>query len=273
MGTEDPEAWASDAEGPVRPVDLKPFALDLTAVTNGQFAAFVDATGYRTEAEHFGWSYVFLLQLPKGKRKKGHYFGRSSQCDWWIGVNGARWNQPAGPGSDLGGLADHPVVHISWNDASAYAQWVGKRLPTEAEWEYAARGGLEQKKYPWGDDLHPDHRHACNIWQGVFPEKNTAEDGHLWTAPVRSFQPNGYGLHQMSGNVWEWCSDWWGTQWSEGIATNPAGPAQGANKVIRGGSFLCHKSYCNRYRVAARSSNTPDSAASHTGFRCAADLP
>ena len=160
------------------------------------------------------------------------------------------------------------MVQGSWNDASAYAEWAGKRLPAEAEWEKAARGGLEQKRYPWGDEFLPNGKHQCNIWQGKFPDKNTGEDGHLWTAPVKSFPANGFGLHNSSGNVWEWTSDWFHPTWRQTAdAKNPTGPKEGTEKVIKGGSFLCHDSYCNRYRVGARTRNTPDSSTSHTGFR------
>lgn len=161
---------------------------------------------------------------------------------------------------------NHPVVHVSWNDASAYAAWASKSLPSEAQWEYAARGGLEQKLYPWGDELVPGGTHRCNIWQGTFPQKDTAEDGYAGTCAVDSFPPNGYGLHSVTGNVWEWCSDWFQTQFSS-PAHDPLGPSHGQAKVMKGGSFLCHASYCNRYRVAARTSNTPDSSA-NIGFRC-----
>jgi formylglycine-generating enzyme required for sulfatase activity len=161
------------------------------------------------------------------------------------------------------------VVHVSWNDAQAYAQWAGKRLLTEAEWEFAARGGLEQKLYPWGDELTPDGQHLCNIWQGEFPRHNTLEDGFSGTCPIDAFPPNGYGLYSSVGNVWEWCSDWFTTEPATRTGSDPHGPAEGAAKVMKGGSFLCHASYCNRYRVAARTSNTPDSSTSNIGFRCA----
>jgi formylglycine-generating enzyme len=168
---------------------------------------------------------------------------------------------------------DHPVVHISWNDANAYCAWAGKRLPTEAEWEYAARGGLVQKRFPWGDDLLMDGQHQCNIWQGEFPKTNTKEDGYEGTAPAKSYSPNGYGLYNMSGNVWEWCSDWFSRSvHTRGGRSNPKGPEIGKEKILRGGSYFCHESYCNRYRVAARSKNTPDSSTGHAGFRCAADV-
>ena len=165
-------------------------------------------------------------------------------------------------------------MHTSWNDAQAYASWARKRLPTEAEWEVAARGGLDRAIYPWGDELAPRGQHRCNTWQGTFPTLNTLEDGYLGTAPVNAFRPNGYGLYNMAGNVWEWCSDWWSNSWhveaSPATRLNPKGPTSGISRVIRGGSYLCHESYCNRYRVAARTSNTPDSSTAHMGFRCAA---
>ncbi|MFF8615599.1 formylglycine-generating enzyme family protein [Streptomyces sp. NPDC015350] len=268
MGAEDAEGFPNDGEGPVRPVRLAPFRIDACAVSNERFAAFVDATGYRTDAERLGWSYVFAGFLPAALRRGAP---RPEHTPWWCGVRGAAWNRPEGPGSAVDDRADHPVVHVSWNDAAAYASWAGKRLPTEAEWEYAARGGLEQKRYPWGDELNPDGSFRCNIWRGTFPAKNTAEDGHRGTAPVDAFEPNGYGLFNMSGNVWEWCADWWTTD--HGAArplVDPSGPATGTDKVIRGGSHMCHRSYCNRYRVAARTANSPDSSSGHASFRCVA---
>jgi formylglycine-generating enzyme required for sulfatase activity len=253
MGSEDEDANPGDAEGPVREVTVAPFEIDAHCVTNDRFAAFVDATGYRGDAERFGWSYVFAKFLPGPVRRDSP---RPQVTPWWCGVKGAYWAAPEGPGSDLAGRGDHPVVHVSWADALAFCRWEGSRLPTEAEWEYAARGGLDQKRFPWGDELTPGGEHRCNIWQGRFPFRDTAEDGYAGTAPVDAFQPNGFGLYNVSGNVWEWCADRW------------SGDDDGA-RVMRGGSYLCHASYCNRYRVAARTSNSPDSSGGNTGFRCA----
>lgn len=268
MGTDDAEGFAADGEGPVREIELDAFRIDTTAVSNDDFAAFVAATGYRTEAERFGWSFVFYGLLPQAVLDTHPQV--AAAAPWWCGIEGACWRMPEGPGSDIAARMEHPVVHVSWNDAAAYAAWAGKRLPSEAEWEYAARGGLVQKRFPWGDTLQPQGEHRCNIWQGRFPEYNSLEDGYLGTAPVRSFAPNGYGLYNMAGNVWEWCLDWFAREHA-GPRRNPRGPATGQARVMRGGSFLCHASYCNRYRVAARYGNTPDSSTSNTGFRCAAD--
>jgi len=269
MGTDDPEGFAEDGEGPVRLVTVSSFYMDPCAVTNSDYKRFIDDTGYQSDAERFGWSFVFHLFVPETLQTQNAVY----QAPWWIKVEGACWKNPEGPGSDIQDRMDHPVVHVSWNDASAYCRWAGKRLPSEAEWEYAARGGLVQKRYPWGDLLKPNGEHQCNIWQGKFPSKNNASDGYAGTAPVRSYQPNGYGLFNMVGNVWEWCSDWFSpTHHINAALTDPKGPALGDSKVIRGGSYLCHKSYCNRYRVAARSSNTPDSSTGNMGFRCAADI-
>ncbi|QHT62823.1 formylglycine-generating enzyme family protein [Paenibacillus lycopersici] len=270
MGTDDEEGFPKDGEGPVRPVVLSPFYMDACAVTNAEFAAFAEATGYVTEAERFGWSFVFHLFVPEAARAGAR---PAPGVPWWLAIDGASWRKPEGEGTGIDDRLDHPVVHVSWHDAEVYAKWAGKRLPTEAEWEYAARGGLIQKRYPWGDLLKPGGEYRCNIWQGKFPEKNNASDGYAGTAPVDAFLPNGYGMYNMVGNVWEWCGDWFTPRPAQapGSGTNPQGPARGTNRVMRGGSYLCHKSYCNRYRVAARSSNTPDSSSGNIGFRCAAD--
>jgi formylglycine-generating enzyme required for sulfatase activity len=264
MGTDYARGFPQDGEGPVRPVAVSPFEIDAFPVTNTDFAAFVAATGYVTEAERFGTSFVF-----KGQVAPERIVDTLAHAPWWALVEGACWRTPEGPGSDIFGRPNHPVVHVSWNDASAFAAWARARLPTEAQWEYAARGGLDQKLYPWGDDLTPDGRHLCNIWQGEFPDRNTEEDGFAFICPVDAFPPNGYGLSSMTGNCWEWCADFWGTTFSATPALDPQGPAFGAARVMKGGSFLCHESYCNRYRIAARTQNTPDSSASNIGFRCA----
>lgn len=256
-----------DGETPVHDVRLADFRMDATTVTNETFAEFVDATGYVTDAERLGMSAVFEACFSGRARD---VLGRATGTPWWLVVAEASWRRPEGPGSDVQERADHPVVQVSWNDAQTYCAWAGARLPTEAEWEYAARGGREGHRYPWGDELLPDAAWRCNIWQGTFPTRNSAEDGHRATAPVTSFEPNGYGLHQMVGNVWEWCADWFDVgYYAASPIESPAGPSSGDSKVMRGGSYLCHDSYCNRYRVAARSRNTPDSASGNLGFRCA----
>lgn len=268
MGTEDEQANLQDGEGPVREVTLDAFRIDPYPVTNRDFARFVEATGYRTEAEQFGWSFVFWSHIPK-KRSKELVEDTVQAAPWWCKVPGAQWSAPRGPGSSLVGLEDHPVVHVTWHDAQAFCGWSGLRLPTEAEWEYAARGGLTQKLYPWGDKLRPNGEHRCNIWQGEFPEHDNAEDGYAGTCPVEAFPANGFGLFSMTGNTWEWCEDWFSPTFHQtDTRQNPCGPPDGSARVMRGGSFLCHRSYCNRYRVAARSSNSPDSSTSNLGFRC-----
>lgn len=268
MGDAFDEGYPSDGESPVHVVRLDAYRIDATAVTNQMFAAFISDTGYRTEAEQYGTSAVFhlLVQSPKSE-----ILGTAAGAPWWLNVRGADWAHPVGPASDWSSSPDHPVVHVSYSDALAYCDWAGRRLPTEAEWEYAARGGLPGKRYAWGDDLTPGGEHRCNIWQGNFPTRNSVEDGYLGTAPVKAFPPNGYGLYEVAGNVWEWCADWFLPKYYRNSPLdNPQGPTIGAGRVMRGGSYLCHDSYCNRYRVAARTSNTPESSSGNCGFRTVA---
>ncbi|MBT4140319.1 MAG: formylglycine-generating enzyme family protein [Candidatus Latescibacteria bacterium] len=270
MGTNDAEGFPDDGEGPIRSVTIKPFYMDMCAVTNAQFSKFAKATRYKTEAELFGWSFVFHLFISK--ENANNISQTVADTPWWWAVEDASWHQPEGAQSHIKTRWNHPVIHISWNDAMAYCEWSGKRLPTEAEWERAARGGQEDLRYTWGNELTPGNQHLCNIWQGTFPEVNTKEDGYTGTAPVTSFAPNPYNLYNISGNVWEWCQDWFSPDYHiNGSNQNPTGPPTGQARVMRGGSYLCHESYCNRYRVAARSANTPDSSTGNLGFRCARD--
>ena len=276
IGFEGPEACESDGEGPVRGITLDSYCLDQTAVSNAQFAEFIEATGYVTESETFGWAHVFIGQLSNSKQRKLRESKTVRGLHWWYAIEGAYWRKPEGPGSTIKKRMDHPVVSVSWNDATAYAVWAGKRLPTEAEWEVAARGTENsQNMYPWGRELEPDGKHRCNVWQGDFPNKNSAADGYQWTAPVTAYRKYDNGFYNLVGNVWEWCADSFHATWhakeSEATRMNPKGPASGDSRVMKGGSFLCHDSYCNRYRLGARTSNTPDSAATNLGFRCARD--
>jgi formylglycine-generating enzyme len=245
------QIYPDDGEGLPRLIDVPAFRIAACTVTNDEFAEFVGSTGYATTAEREGWSFVFAAQLPDDFPPTRAVVG----APWWRQVFGAHWDRPEGPGSGIDGQGDHPVVHVSWLDAREYCRWAGRRLPTETEWEFAARGGKHQKRFPWGDELTPAGEHRMNVFQGRFPRPDATAAG---TVRVDAFPPNGFGLHNMTGNVWEWCADRFG----------PSRPGQ---RNMRGGSYLCHESYCWRYRCAARSANTPDSSAGNIGFRVAAD--
>jgi sulfatase modifying factor 1 len=266
IGSDDPHGYPHDGEGPSRVVELSPFRIAPTTVTNAGFATFVRATRYVTQAEQAGDSFVFAVQLDAAQRAAARQAPRA--LPWWRVVPDACWQRPEGPGSSIDARPDHPVVHVSWHDAMAYCAWAGVRLPSEAQWEHAARGGLDGARYPWGDDFEREGEGRCHIWRGRFPDAPTSPPG---TQPVRSLPPNGYGLHHMAGNVWEWCADAFSaTYHRDTAATDPLATRDTGQRSLRGGSFLCHASYCHRYRVAARHANTPDSAASHTGFRVVA---
>lgn len=302
MGSTDP--LARPDEKPVHRVQIDGFWMDATEVTNRQFRAFVNATGYKTIAERpVDWEEL-KKQVPVGTPKPPDEMllpgslvfhqtdgpvDKNDFTQWWRWTTGANWRNPQGPGSSIDGMDEHPVVHIAWDDAVAYCAWAGKRLPTEAEWEFAARGGQDSKVNVWGDaavDPGAGKPWPCNIWQGEFPWRNLAFDGFVRTAPVRTYPPNGYGLYQVAGNVWEWCSDLYSdTAYAERVAhrepntsiSNPTGPTKArdprnpnapVSRVHRGGSFLCNDSYCASYRPSARMASTPDSAMEHLGFRC-----
>lgn len=275
IGTNDNIGSFYDLEGPITKIKLDSFYIDETSVTNEEFMEFVKETDYVTEAEKFGWSYVFHIFLTDEIKEKSTSL---DGLNWWYAVAGANWKHPEGKGSNILDRLDHPVVHVSRNDALAYCKWANKRLPTEAEWEVAAKGGTDKTKFYWGEELLEDGKHHCNVWQGEFPVSNSKEDGYIGTAPVKTYDTNGYGLYQMIGNVWEWC-------------LNPARvPLEYFNKhtskeilkenikedderyAIKGGSFLCHHTYCKRYRIAARTGNTGQSTTNHMGFRCVKDL-
>lgn len=266
MGTDHP-AIPQDGEGPMRSVMLKPFGMGTTTVTNAQFAAFVEMTGYVTDAERFGWSPVFNALLDVSPKPVSN-----SATPWWVVVDGACWRTPEGPGSSVKDRMDHPVVQVSWRDAQTYARWSGGRLPIEAEWEYAARGGLADPRFPWGDDEPDDENIHANIWQGQFPHNNTQADGYLGTSPADAFAPNGAGLFGMAGNVWEWTADAFKVRsLSRQAKSRNRQATETGEKVAKGGSFLCHISYCYRYRIAARMALTEESCASNVGFRVAYD--
>jgi len=266
MGNASGDAYPEDGEGPTHEVQLSEFRIGRCAVTNELFARFVDQTGYVTEAERFEWSFVFGGLLPDDFPPTRAV----AAAPWWRQVYGADWRHPEGPHSELDGRDGHPVVHVSWADAREFCAWSRTRLPTEAEWEYAARGGLEGEHYPWGSEREPGGEHRMNVFQGRFPAENTLADGYAGTAPVDAFPPNGHGLHNTTGNVWEWCADWFHpAYYRTSPSVDPQGPDVGTHRVMRGGSYLCHESYCFRYRVDARSANTPDASAGNIGFRVA----
>lgn len=260
IGTSTP-IFASDREHERR-IDINKFYLDKYQVSNEAFMKFTGETSYKTEAETFGDSFVFQGFLSAEVQDKYQAF-RVAAAPWWYKINGSNWQHPEGPGSDINERLNHPVLHVSYRDAQAYCKWRNKRLPSEAEWEVACRGGKVNKLYPWGNKMMPQGKHWMNIWQGTFPEENKGEDGYVGTCPVDLFRQNDFDLYNMVGNVWEWTTDLWDSR-DEGT-DNP-------NRVRKGGSYLCHESYCYRYRCAARSQNTEDSSSGNFGFRCAKDF-
>jgi formylglycine-generating enzyme len=272
MGNEGDYGFPADGEGPVHAVTVSSFYMDATCVTNEQFNEFINATHYKTEAENFGWSFVFQGHLTPAQQASA-VRSRVLGSEWWCRIDGATWRHPEGPGTTIKKRWGHPVLHVSWHDAMAYCAWAGKRLPTEAEWEFAARGDLVQKRFPWGDEIEPGGKHRMNVWQGRFPGQNTEADGHFGPAPAKSYPANSNGLYNMTGNVWEWVWDWFDADYYIiSPSENPTGPETSDRRMMRGGSYLCHSSYCNRYRTDARSSNTPDSSTGNLGFRCVRDV-
>jgi formylglycine-generating enzyme len=267
MGDDSAWSYPGDGEGPPHRVTVGPFAIDRYAVTNAAFAVFVDATGYVTDAQHYGWSFVFAGQLPEDAPQTRAV----TDAPWWRQVPGAHWRRPHGPGSGIEDRADHPVVHVSWTDAQAFCRWSGTRLPTEAEWEYAARAGSSDP-FPWGDELEPHGQPRMNVFRGDFP--SPAPGARPGTVAVDAFAPNNFGLHNVTGNVWEWCADRYAPDYyRHSPSADPIGPSTGNTKVMRGGSYLCHASYCRRYRVSARQGSEPESSTGNLGFRVAVDTP
>lgn len=289
-------AQAREDENPKHAVNIHSFWMDISQITNQEFQQFVSATGYVTTAEKKPDWNELKKQLPPDTRKPddsklvpaslvftppNHAVSLNDYGQWWTWVPGANWRHPRGADSNINNIDHHPVVHVSWDDAAAYCKWVGKRLPTEAEWEWAARGGLTNQPYPWGNEPIDQGSVKANTWQGEFPYKNTLRDQYYYTSPVKSFKPNGYGLYDMAGNVWEWVADWYRYDYykmlSKKTSTDPQGPTDSYDpydvhaqkKVLRGGSFLCNESYCSGYRVSARMKSTPDTSMEHIGFRCA----
>ena len=251
-------------ETPVHEIVVDPFYLDIHEVTNDEFAAFVEATGFVSEAEEWGWSLGFVPDAETTESVPG--------AEWWVKVDKADWRHPLGPDTSIEGKGNYPVVQVSWNDAVAYCKWAGKRLPTEAEWEFAARGGRSDTIFPWGNKLEVDGRMMANTWNGIFPQADSGADGYASVSPVETYPANGYGLYDVGGNVWEWCEDWFqGDYYHRSPRENPRGPAQGIEKVLRGGSWLCEPNYCHGYRVSHRNHSGIDTGLNHVGFRCAQD--
>lgn len=297
MGGDNEQASAD--EYPKHKVQVSPFYIDVTEVTNAQFKKFVEATGYITTAEKKPDWEELKKSVPPGTPKPPDsvmvaaslVFKPSSgpvnlndYSQWWSWVKGADWKHPEGPQSNIKGKDNYPVVQVSWDDAQAFCKWAGKRLPTEAEWEFAARGGLINNIYPWGNEHINTGKPKANSWEGKFPYLNEKKDGYVTMAPVKSYSPNGYGLYDMAGNVWEWCSDWYNSDYYKTIANttaiNPQGPDKSfdpqdpytAKRSLRGGSFLCNDTYCSGYRVARRMKSSPDTGLEHTGFRCVKEV-